>query len=461
MANIPPIQIKRSAVSGNVPNPTTLEPGELSVNVADNKMFSSDGSNLVHVGKKSVADVADLLSLANVEKGEIYSVRDSKTMWMFNDSEWIVNEPDVDFADSSLALLAANFPAAALNGKFARVGDKTYKADTGSWIEQAGAAGGLIYEEYGNTGTLLAAGRSVGGLYYVTNNDSFYIQTAERLEPVDRTIREFSTTALNSRWPPTTYVGYKAYVLDSTTWQPVDMYIAQNGGWDVQTKKTDVNFDRAYSDWPGFNTNTTNAQPCFFAVTTSGNRRVGIPVAIGEQQGSPSGSSTNSFTNTYNFVNPIDNAAGRFTLTASHGALGGGYEVNRAWNTASDFWANSGTADVDLVLNWTVVGHPRRFQGANWDLAGNQRFTDLSLVITYDDATTETVQQITTTNNERWDMTFNAGIRGVTQIVMQFRGGVSGNPGGRDFEFSFYNFAYGFGSGLGYRDETGIFRVFN
>jgi len=85
----------------------------------------------------------------------------------------------------------------------------------------------------------------------------------------------------------------------------------------------------------------------------------------------------------------------------------------------------------------------------------------LSLVITYDDATTETVQQITTTNNERWDMTFNAGIRGVTQIVMQFRGGVSGNPGGRDFEFSFYNFAYGFGSGLGYRDETGIFRVFN
>jgi hypothetical protein len=44
------IKVKRSAVSGNAPNTSNIDTGELALNTADGILYSSDGSNVFEVG---------------------------------------------------------------------------------------------------------------------------------------------------------------------------------------------------------------------------------------------------------------------------------------------------------------------------------------------------------------------------------------------------------------------------
>jgi len=50
------IRIKRSSVSGKLPNTSNLSTGELALNLSDGRLFSSDGSSIFEVG----ANVASL-----------------------------------------------------------------------------------------------------------------------------------------------------------------------------------------------------------------------------------------------------------------------------------------------------------------------------------------------------------------------------------------------------------------
>ena len=43
-------KLRRSSVSGKVPNTSTLSIGELALNLTDQKLFSSDGSNIFELG---------------------------------------------------------------------------------------------------------------------------------------------------------------------------------------------------------------------------------------------------------------------------------------------------------------------------------------------------------------------------------------------------------------------------
>jgi hypothetical protein len=44
------IKVKRSAVSGNAPNTSNIDTGELALNTADGILYSSDGSNVFEIG---------------------------------------------------------------------------------------------------------------------------------------------------------------------------------------------------------------------------------------------------------------------------------------------------------------------------------------------------------------------------------------------------------------------------
>ena len=47
MANIPPIQFKRSETPGAVPNPADMLPGEIAINIADQKIFTKDSDGVI------------------------------------------------------------------------------------------------------------------------------------------------------------------------------------------------------------------------------------------------------------------------------------------------------------------------------------------------------------------------------------------------------------------------------
>ena len=54
MANIPPIQFKRSHSSGSIPTPDQLAVGELAINMADNKLYTKDSDGIIrNVGGSS------------------------------------------------------------------------------------------------------------------------------------------------------------------------------------------------------------------------------------------------------------------------------------------------------------------------------------------------------------------------------------------------------------------------
>ena len=457
MANLPPIKIKRSTVSGTVPSPSDLLPGELAINTADNKIYTVDNSNnLVYVGNNSVPTVAALLSLTNVQAGEIYSVQDSKTIWMYDGTDWIVNEPDVDFADASVALLTANFNATTENGKFARVGSKKYKADVGTWVEQAVGAG-AVFAEYQRSGDLKAdydlGNLTQGGIYFVKDTKSFFLVTSERLEPATRNIQEYSTWRMNNHFPPSLYKGMEALLLDSDTQAEAGTRLISNGvAWNFYNP-----LDGVYGlidDWEDYKKfiNSKVYKPALFTVSNVGHNKVGPVQSTGDIIGAQSAAANASFTSTYGFANPIDGAAGRFNLTCSRGNLSN-YEINRAWNGTSDPWATSGTNANTLTLNFDVISYPRQFTGNNWNT--NQRYDSLTMTITYFDGTTEVVQQLNVGAGVAWNLSFNAAQKRVTQIVMAFTDPISGNPGGLNFRLRFWQLSLPLAKGLHIFDSNG------
>ena len=55
------IKIKQSSVSGNIPNPSQLDQGELALNTADQKMYSKDSNGVIfEVGASSGGGIIGL-----------------------------------------------------------------------------------------------------------------------------------------------------------------------------------------------------------------------------------------------------------------------------------------------------------------------------------------------------------------------------------------------------------------
>lgn len=81
MADKTKIQLKRTSVVGRVPSNTQLDVGELAINLADNRLFTKDGSNLViDVLGQSLNTTANVtfrdgsfanLSLSNITSGNV------------------------------------------------------------------------------------------------------------------------------------------------------------------------------------------------------------------------------------------------------------------------------------------------------------------------------------------------------------------------------------------------------
>jgi hypothetical protein len=69
------IKLKRSAVSGNIPNSNQLELGELAVNTTDGRMYFKDGAdNIVWVNKTSEVTTTAPTSGAGYPVGYVWYV---------------------------------------------------------------------------------------------------------------------------------------------------------------------------------------------------------------------------------------------------------------------------------------------------------------------------------------------------------------------------------------------------
>jgi len=456
MANIPPIQIKRSSTPGALPNPATMVPGELAINLVDKKLFTVDNSNnLVYLGNRSVDTVSDLLSLTNIGDGEIYAVKDSKTIWIYDGSEWIVNEPDVDFADSTTVLLAANFDATVNDGRKARVVNKIYLAGTGTWNEQATGLG-AVYVEYPTTAALKtdydSSSLTVGGVYYVLSTDSFFIVTNSRLEPLDRICKEFSAADLATNFPSASYKSFEGHVLNATTLRTEEKFKSYGGASWVSEWPLDVYVARSLDQYM---TEVYPNIPAWVVVTPTflpaPNER-----STGENWGAVSNETDQTWTTTLTFTDSINGGNTVFAAAVDNAPLSSGFRPDNAWNSnTTDFWANNGSGDVQMLTVFASNGFPHRFWGENWDTGSAQIYQTLQIVVTYDDATTETVTQNITVGTQLWDLSFNANCKEVDRIALNFSNATGGNPGGRRFRFGYWRKDYDMQRGLNYIDAAG------
>lgn len=130
------IRIKRSSVSGKLPNTSNLSTGELALNLSDGRLFSSDGSSIFEVG----ANVASLTINGVVS---LPTTDGSSDQIMATDGSG-----NVTFRTNAPAFISSSAPSNPVNGQiWLDLSDETtyiYLDQPGNarWITVTGAEGG-------------------------------------------------------------------------------------------------------------------------------------------------------------------------------------------------------------------------------------------------------------------------------------------------------------------------------
>lgn len=191
MANIPPIQFRRSSISAAKPLASQLQEGELALNFADNAIYTKD-----HLG--------NIISLGGSGKGAVYAFDSEQYLYDLADAD-----SDTYKVKESLFLIKSS----------KRI--YHWDSDTDTFVNYGGGGGGSITVVDNYDAMMALAPFEVGDLFYVKKYNLILTYSGPDLLGgygflPDTVFKTWDIAVdLNTHFNTSFYTGQRAYLIDS------------------------------------------------------------------------------------------------------------------------------------------------------------------------------------------------------------------------------------------------------